>query len=206
MTEVEFRDELRPFGVEERPLAYWGMLLTMAVLATTYAALYFTYVYIRVATVDWPPAGIDPPGLDLAGASAAALALSVVPMWWASRREVAGGMTGLRLGLVLALVLAGAHLGLVAADWARADFTVSTHAYGSLFFVLPGFHASIFAIALVMGVVLLLMSLKGHVGPERHIGMRSLAIFWFTLVGGGLGVLAVVYLLPHVWPTAQVGS
>jgi cytochrome c oxidase subunit III len=206
VTEVEFRDELRPFGVEERPLAYWGMLLTMAVLATTYAALYFVYIYVRVATVEWPPPGIDPPPLELAGLSAAALALSAGPMWWATRREVAAGMVGLRIGLGLALGLAGAHLSLLALDWSRAEFTVATHAYGSLYYVLPGFHASILAIAMLMGAVLLLMSFKGHVGPERHIGMRSLAVFWFTLVGGGLGILAVVYLLPHLWPTAQIGS
>jgi heme/copper-type cytochrome/quinol oxidase subunit 3 len=206
MTEVPFTDDLRPMGVEERPLAYWGMLLAMAVLVTIYAALYFSYVYIRVATVEWPPGGFERPPLGLAGLSALALAASAVQMWWATRAEALGGLRGLRLGLVLGMALAFVHLGLLQADFARAPFAVSDHAYASLYYVLPGFHAAVLAHAFVMAAVLLAMAFKGHIGAERHIGMRSLGLFWYVTVGGGLGVLAVVYGLPHLWPTAQVGS
>lgn len=206
MTEVGFRDELRPAGVEERPLGYWGMLLALAVLATTYVALFFSYVYIRIGTVDWPPAGIEPPPLGRATLSALLLLASTAPVLWASRREAAGGIVGLRVGLAAGVVLAGLHLGLLQVDLLEAPFGVADHAYGSLFYVLPGIHATVLGLALVMALVLLAMSVKGHVGPERHIGMRSLRAFWYVTVGGGVGTIAVVYLVPHVWPTAQVGS
>ena len=55
LTEAPFISRRRPEGVETRPLGWWGTVLLAAVLATTYAALYFTYVYLRVSSVHWPP-------------------------------------------------------------------------------------------------------------------------------------------------------
>jgi hypothetical protein len=74
VTESPAASALRPVGVEQRPAGWWGMVLAVMVIATTYAAMYFTTVYIRVSVERWPPEGVAPPALDLAGLSAAARA------------------------------------------------------------------------------------------------------------------------------------
>lgn len=202
MTETSFTTRRRPEGVEARPMGWWGTLLLAAVLATTYAAMYFTYVYVRVASMDWPPAGIEPPPLGLAALAALALAVSALPLWWASRTEVARALGSHRLGLVAAIGLAMAHLWLLSVDWARAPFALGTHAYASLYYVLPGIHATILAIGVLMALVLLALSWHIEAAALLHVGTRSLGLYWYVSVVGGLGLLAVVYLIPYVWRAA----
>lgn len=203
MTEVDFITRRRPEGVEARPMGWWGMVLLVMVIATTYGALYFSYVYVRVATFEWPPAGIAPPPLGPPAWSAAALALSALPVAWAARGEAARQLTHHRIGLVAAVALAAAHFAILLGDWAAQPFGVDEHAYGSLYYVLPGIHASLLGIGVVMALVV--FALSWH--PEtslRHVGTRSLALYWYMVAAGGVLLLAVVYVTPHVWREAMV--
>jgi cytochrome c oxidase subunit III len=202
LIEERFISRRRPEGIETRPMGWWGTVLLAAVLATTYAALYFTYVYLRVSNVDWPPEGIDPPALGLAGLSALALAVSALPVRLSLQAERARALIAYRLVLVAAVALGGVHIALVIADWLRVPFAVDEHAYGSLYFVVPGFHLTLVGIGLAMALVLLLLSWHEEATAMLHIGTRSLTLYWYVTVVGGLGVLAVVYIIPHVWRVA----
>lgn len=194
-------DLRRPEGVETRPLGWWGMLLTAAVVITTYAAMYFTYAYVRVASESWPPAGIDPPDLTLPGLALASLVASAVPMGWAARAAAARTWGSTRLALVATLVLGGLHVGLVMADWAGQAFAVDTHVYGSLYYVLPGIHAVVLGIGMLVAAVLTALTWSGAATAPGmvHVGTMSLRVYWYAVVIGGVVLLAVVYGLPHVW-------
>lgn len=191
--------DLRPEGVEQRPMAWWGMVLTVMVMATSYGALAFSYVYIRVGVDRWPPEGIEPPALAVPVLSVACLAASALPMWWAGRRERGSDLAGMRLGLVGALALGGGHAGLLVADLAGAGFGAGVHSYASLYYVVPSFHLFTFALAWIFAAVLVALTFHRGAADQRHVGLRTLALYWYFLVVGGLGVLAVVYLVPHVW-------
>lgn len=186
-------------AVEPRPLAWWGMMLTIAVTATMYAAMYFSYVYIRIGVTRWPPEGLDPPALGLPTLSVAALLASAVVLW-AGLRPSRGGLGTERVGLTAALLLAGSHVGLVLVDWGRAGFAVDVHAYAALYYTLPAIHFAALAIAIVMAAVHVALSFRPAELPRRGIGLRALAAYWYFLALGGTGLLAVVYLTPHVWP------
>lgn len=186
-------------AIEPRPLAWWGMMLTVAVMATMYAALYFSYVYIRIGVTRWPPEGIDPPALGLPALSAAALLGSAVVLW-AGLRPSRAGLGPQRLALTGGLLLAGAHIGLVLLDWGRAGFAVDVHSYAALYYTLPAIHFSALAIAMLMAAVHLVLSFRPAEMPRRGVGLRVLQAYWFFLALGGTGLLAVVYGTPHVWP------
>lgn len=186
--------------IEARPLGWWGMMLTIPVMATMYGAMYFSYVYIRVGVTRWPPAGLDPPVLGLPALSAGALVASAVVLWAGLRRSSRAALAAERLGLTGALLLAGAHIALVLLDWGRAGFGVAVHSYAGLYYVLPSIHFSSLAIAMVMAAVHLALSFRPTDLPRRGVGLRALEAYWYFLAIGGTGVLAVVYLTPHVWP------
>lgn len=192
----------RPEEVEARPTSMWGMLLLCAVVLTAYAAMYFTYVYVRVGSEDWPPAGIDPPGLSLAGLAALALVASAAPVAWAARGAHAGGWVAVRAGLGAAIVLAGAHIGLLVADWMAQPFPVDEHAYASLYYVLPGIHAVIVGLGALVAAVVAALTWHEEGPPMVIVSMKSLRLYWYTGVLGGVLLLAVVYVLPHVWREA----
>lgn len=187
-------------AVEPRPLAWWGMMLTIAVVATMYAAMYFSYVYIRIGVGDWPPAGIDPPAIGLPALSVGALLSSAAVLWAGLRRARQGDLAGERLGLAAALALAGAHVGLLLLDWTRAPFSIDAHSYAALHFGLPGIHLVAFGIGMFMAAIHLALSFRPVPLPRRPIGLRALGAYWSFLAFGGTALLAVVYLVPHVWP------
>lgn len=188
--------------VEARPLAWWGMMLTIAVVATMYAAMYFSYVYIRISVGSWPPEGIERPALGLAALSAAALLASAAALRTGLRGSRRGAALTERAGLAAALLLAGAHVGLLLADWGRAGFGVAVHSYAALFYTLPGIHLAALSIAMLMAGVHLALSYRPIDLPRRPIGLRALGAYWYFLAIGGTALLAVVYLTPHVWPEA----
>lgn len=187
-------------AVEPRPVAWWGMVLTLLVVVTSYAALYFSYVYIRVGVERWPPPGTPPPPLDLAAPSVGALLLGAAVLGVALRRSAALGSGMERTGLVVATTLGTVHVVLLYADWQRAPFAVTDHSYAALFYVLPQIHAVVVGLALVMAVVHLLLSFRPQDLPRRAVGLQGLATYWSTVAIAGTLLLAVVYLLPHAWP------
>lgn len=186
--------------VEPRPLAWWGMMLTIAVVATMYAAMYFSYVYIRIGVGGWPPAGIDPPGLGLPALSVGALLSSAAVLWAGLRSARRGDLAGERLSLAAALALAGAHVGLLLLDWTRATFSIDVHSYAALHFGLPAIHLVAFGVGMFMAAIHLALSFRQSPLPRRPIGLRVLGAYWSFLAFGGTALLAVVYLVPHVWP------
>jgi cytochrome c oxidase subunit I+III len=192
----------RPEEVEARPTSWWGMLLLCGVVITAYAAMAFTYVYVRVGSQDWPPAGIEPPELGLPALSVLALVASAVPVGWAARRAPAGAWATVRVALVVAILLAGLHIGLLIADWAAQPFTVDQHASASLYYALPGIHAVIVGLAAVIAAVVVALSWHEEGPPMVVVSLKALQPYWFTGVIGGVLLLAVVYVLPHVWPEA----
>lgn len=192
----------RPQEVEARPTSWWGTVMLSAVVITAYAAMYFTYVYVRVGTADWPPAGVEPPELVVPGLAALALLATVVPMAWAARRAHAGGWTAVRIGLVAAILLAGAHGGLLIIDWTAQPFGVDQHAYGSLYYVLPGIHLCVVGFAVIVAAAVVALTWHPEGPPMVVVSMKSLRVYWYTGVLGGLLLLAVVYLVPHVWQEA----
>lgn len=192
----------RPEGVEARSMGWWGTLLLAAVIITSYAGMYFTYIYVRVSNEAWPPAGIDPPELGLAGLAAVALLASAPAVAIGTRRAAVRGWVGVRIALVAALLLGGAHVGLLIADWVAAPFSVDTHAYASLYYALPGIHAVVVVIGMLIAAVLAALTWHADGPALVYVGATCLRVYWYTAVLGGVGLLLVVYVLPHVWREA----
>lgn len=191
-------------GWREREVArgstsWWGMVLALMVLATTYVAMYFAYVYVRVGVERWPPEGIDRPSLELAGLSVAALVASAAALAAGLWRLPAREDLRERLGLAGTLLLGAAHVALLWADWLDFGVPVGTHAYVSLYYLLPAVHAVVVVLGLLFALTLLAMPVAPAV-VRREVGLRCLQIYWGLVVVAGVVLLAVVYLLPYVWP------
>lgn len=197
-----------PEALAERPTGWWGALLTVAVLATIYAALCFSYVYVRVGHIGWPPEGLPKPALSVAAAGVLVLIGSGAAVASAHRVETGdtraqrGG--ALRARLALGIVLGAAHAVLLVLDWGRTPLDPGAHAYASLFYVLPGLHLALLGAGAVAAAIVLVLSWRVESGPLVSTGVRGVAMYWYALAVGGTVLLAVVYLVPYVWPTAEM--
>src|SRR4051794_5135694 len=127
-----------PTDARVSPLAV-GVIVWLASELMFFSGLFAAYFTLRVKTHPWPP-----PDVELATARAsiatAVLIVSSVTMHFATtasrRRDRAGAAKWLSLTLVLGLLFI-ANQGL---EYVQSTFSISSHAYGSMFFLMTGFH------------------------------------------------------------------
>lgn len=172
-----------PLGQEDRATPWLGMIVALASWAMMFAALFLSYVLLRVQQRVWPPLGTPalPVMFGLVNtvvllASSGALAYSVAQMRKLYyRRFIAGLWAAIALGagfLLLQLSLwqrmheAGLSLGAI---------------FGSIFYVLTWFHA--FHIVAGLGALLWLAygAARHRYGPDRQVPVMLVSAFWHFL-------------------------
>lgn len=170
-----------------------GMVLFIASETMFFGALFGAYFTLRGETAVWPPAGAR---LDLVEMSIATAILlgSSVPAHLAAHALRDGAPAAAVRRLLLAAVMGVAFLGLKLHDWATAGFSVASHAYGTIFFTLTGFHA----LHMVAGIILLAgLAAKvagGHLRPETG-GADAVIYYWHFVDAVWLAVFSTIWLI-----------
>ena len=167
-------------------VARFGMVLVIVVEAMTFAGLISAFLSIRTSLDFWPP--LDQPRYPVVATAinTAVLLASGVTMllfMWQYRKPDASVPT-LTLLLVVTLALGGLFLGLQGIEWVRLigyGLTVTSSSYGSIFYVLIGFHA-IHVLTAVLCLALVTVSLLTRQFPRRSGGMEAASIFWYFVV------------------------
>ncbi|MDP8956007.1 MAG: heme-copper oxidase subunit III [Actinomycetota bacterium] len=206
-TEAPARPELptHPVGVSGgRTTGFWGMVMLILTEAMLFAVLLFSYLYLRFQNApQWPPPGIRKPDLFLVAIMTPILLLSSGPMHWADTGIRKGKVWRLKLGLFLTFVMGAAFLVLQGIEYQAIlteEFTPRTHAYGSLFFTITGFHGVHVAVGLLMTLWLQVYAWRGRFTAERHLAVENVALYWHFVDVVWVFILGTLYLSPYVWP------
>jgi heme/copper-type cytochrome/quinol oxidase subunit 3 len=154
-----------------------GMVLFLISEFFLFGSLFWTYYYLRAETAIWPPAGVDL-RLTFAVVNTVVLLSSSLSVWWAGRQVRLGRQSGLIAGLALTVALGVAFLGITIFEWTHESFRPWSHAYGSIFYTLTGFHA-----LHVFGGVMLLLSLlvrsaKGLISSTNYKALEIGSLYW----------------------------
>lgn len=103
------------------------------------------------------------------------------------------------LGLAATIALGITFLGCQANEYYQAyslhGLTLNSGAYGSLFFILTGFHGAHVTIGTTMLIVILGRSLLGHFSPDNHFGFVAAAWYWHFVDVVWLLLFVFVYWL-----------
>jgi cytochrome c oxidase subunit I+III len=177
-------------------VATWGMGLAILFVAIAFSSLLLSYFYLRLVNPQWPPPGIDDPGLLAAALAAGLLAVSTVAVYGALRRVRAGDQPGFVGGLILTLVLALAGVVVQFREITGMDFGATTHAYGSIFHTLAGFLGVLAVGGMVMVAMAAYWAIRGQYTSRRHATVANIARFWTAAVVIWLGGFATLYLGP----------
>lgn len=178
---------------------WWGMWSVIATEAALFAYLLFSYFYVGAqATGPWPPAG--PPEITLASAGTVVLLLGSVTMWWGERGIRAGRQGQLLIGLAASVALALAFLALEGTEWSRKDFSLSSGAYGSLYFTVTGFHMLHVVAGVVMLLMLVVWTALGYFGARRHSTVSIAVMYWHFVAAVWVAVFLGLYVAPQLAP------
>ncbi len=165
-----------------KPAALWGMLILIASETTLFGCFIGTFFYLRFRTAQWPPAADPSPEVLLPALVAGLLALSSIPMQFASHAVHAGRLGRARLMLVVALLIQCGYFA-----WEMHDFRdqiardpISTDAYSSIHYVLLGAdHAHVWA-GILFNVWLLWKLSKG-LTMYRLNATQAITWYWHAV-------------------------
>jgi cytochrome c oxidase subunit 3 len=180
---------------ERTPLLTVGTVVWLASELMFFSGLFATYFTLRAASTGaWPPLGVD---LNVAtsGAFTLGLVASSGTMQLAVRAIARGRLPAFRGWIVATFVLAGAFVANQAHEWLTLDFSISSHAFGSCFYVMTGFHGLHVVGGMVAMVLLLGRAGSGRFGAAETPAVEMVSYYWHFVDVVWLGMWATLFLL-----------
>jgi cytochrome c oxidase subunit 3 len=179
-------------------VGWWGMMCLIATEASLFAYLLFSYFYLAVQYgTAWLPE--RHPSMRLALPDTLVLLLSSVAVWWGERGAIQGrrgqNLSGLSIAIALGVVFVGVQL----FEWSGKPFGVASSSYGSLYFIITGFHMAHVIVGLGVLLALLGWSAAGYFGPRHHTPIMIGSIYWHFVDVVWLAVFSTFYLTPYLW-------
>lgn len=139
-----------------------GTIVFLASECMFFSGLFASYFTLReISTGPWPPPDVHLPVVR-AGIFTTLLVFSSVTMQLAVRAIARGNKDAFRRWVIATAILGIAFIGNQAVEWMEAPFSASSHAFGSLFFTMTGFHG-----AHVTGGIIAMAVLLGRAGMSR---------------------------------------
>jgi cytochrome c oxidase subunit 3/cytochrome c oxidase subunit I+III len=172
------------------------MVLALTSDVSAFATLIAAYFYVRFVTSDtWPPPGDPLPKLLLSSIMTGLLVVSVAPMALADLGLKAGSRPRVVLGALAAALLGAGFVVLEVFEWAEElqGSWPTKNAYGSLFYLLTGYHVVHIALGALALLLLVVAALAGRVRSAHHVWIRVLALFWYSSVVVWVLLYATLY-------------
>lgn len=183
--------------VEERAwhtVPYLEMVFFLVSEAFMFGSLFWTYYYLRGKGPAWPPEGVEL-GMLLASVNTVILLTSSATMSWAARAIRQGNQVGLVTGLLATMLLGTTFLAITGWEWSHASFRPWSHAYGSIFFTLTGFHGAHVLGGVVLLLALLARALRRRFSPGRYLAVEVGGLYWHFVDLVWLGVFTTIFLI-----------
>ncbi|HUG92309.1 MAG TPA: cbb3-type cytochrome c oxidase subunit I, partial [Planctomycetaceae bacterium] len=187
------------FPTGSRSTAWWGMVCLVTVLATATATLLFSYFYIRLFSETWPQDGVAQPGLALPIVACLLLVGSAGSQFLAMRGFGRGEARSVQIGMGTTLALRTVFLALEWYHLASIEFSPSTNAYGSLFFVLS-WAVWLYVLAGLPINVAAQLRFSRDRDPRGFtaLAMQVAALYGYFVAAAGAVVFAALYVSPVV--------
>jgi len=186
-------EPLRPITLRAHPLVF-GVVLFLASELMFFGGMFAAYFDLRSQTARWPPANVH---LNLLESSIGTfiLALSSISMLYVTRSLQRNEIDHARYGLFGTIMLALVFLAIAIHGWGNNTFTVASHAYGSLFYTMTGFHALHVSAGIILLILLFFgISMRQFAGDDRA-GAEGVTYYWHFVFVVWLGIWATIYLI-----------
>jgi cytochrome c oxidase subunit I+III len=180
-----------------RSHAWWAMIVLMAVLASIFASLVFSYAYLALVNPGrWPRGDAMLPSLVWPGAAAIAAVAGGAAMAIASRVIASSGALSALTAAAVGLLMASVALDLV--GQVRAGLAPHRHAYDATVAAFITVQASVVAAASAMGVYTLARAWRGLVDTQRRVTFDNTRLLVYYAIAQGLVALAIVHAVPRL--------
>ena len=183
----------RELALRTHPLVF-GMVLFLASDLMLFGGFIAAYFNLKNLADAWPPAGVRLDGFS-AAIGTAMLAASSASMLFVTHHLARNRFALARLWLGGTILLGTAFVMLEVRDWATRPFRIDSHAYGSLFFVMTGFHALHVSAGILMLVSLFFGIRMAAFERDNRAAVEAIGFYWhfvflvWVMVWGALYVV-----------------
>ncbi len=166
----------KELALRTHPLVF-GLVLFLASDLMIFGGFIAAYFNLRGVANVWPPAGVT---LDETSGlvGTAMLALSSGSMLFVTHYLAQNKFALSRLWLGCSILLGTAFVLLSYHDWLARPFRIDTNAYGSLFFVMTGFHVCHVGAGVLLMVILFGNMQKAAFQRDQRAGAEAIGFFW----------------------------
>ena len=182
-------------GISNTKLAMWVYLGSDCLL---FGTLISTYLLLRHRSVGGPTP-LDVFDIPFTSVSSFVLLMSSLTMALAVSSIGRGDVRLNRIWLATTAMLGAVFVGGQVYEFTtfyREGLGYTTNIFGSAFYTLTGFHGVHVSVGIIMLMSLLVMSLRGNLGPERAEAVETIGLYWHFVDIVWIIIFTVVYLIP----------
>lgn len=166
----------RELALRTHPLVF-GLVLFLASDLMIFGGFIASYFNLRGLASVWPPPGVVLNETSAAVATAM-LAASSATMLFTTHFLARNRFTIARLWLGTTMLLGAAFVLLSFDDWLQVPFRIDSNAYGSLFFIMTGFHVCHVLTGVLLMTMLFFNMRKAAFQRDRRAGVEAIGFFW----------------------------
>jgi cytochrome c oxidase subunit 3 len=171
-----------------------GAVVWLASELMFFGGLFAAYFTLRSQAAAWPPRGVELETVTSATATIVLIASSGT-IHIAGRSLERGDRAGVLRWLVLTVALGALFLANQGREFLVNNFDISSHAYGSIYYLMTGFHG----LHVAAGLALLLVALAVLTGPgplpRRGPAVEAVTYYWHFVDVVWIGLFTTLFLI-----------
>ncbi len=189
--------KLPDFAFGSRTVLGWGTWGFIAIEGSIFAVLMASYLYGMNLADDWPPPRFAPPLLGFGIANTLLLLAMIVPNALCKRAAERLDLQPMQRWLGVLFALEFTFLLVRMFEFGALEVRWDDHFYGSMLWVMLGFHSLHVFSTLVETGLLLALSFRKGIRPHRFSDVADNAFFRYFAVWFWLPLFALIYLVPR---------
>ncbi|MBI1308437.1 MAG: cytochrome c oxidase subunit 3 [Proteobacteria bacterium] len=190
----------RGFGAGMVPLVLdlanrYGMIFFIVSEVMFFAAFFSAYFFLRMHNPEWPPANIKTLPIDLPVINTLLLLTSGATITMAHHSLLTNHRANATLFTFLTWQLGIIFLFCQGFEYHHAAYTISSGVYGTVFFMLTGFHGFHVLLGSLMLMFLHWRLTKGDFTRHNHFYFEGAAWYWHFVDVVWIGLFLFIYVL-----------
>ena len=184
-------------GLSHNKLMMWLFLGSECLL---FGALISTYMFAKSRLPDGEIGPSDVFDIPFTSVSSFVLLMSSLTMVLALSAMQRSNERGFRVWITTTALLGGTFVAGQVYEFTvfyNSGLGYTTNIFGSAFYTLTGFHGAHVSIGIIMLMSLLVMNLRGRLGPDRAESVELIGLYWHFVDIVWILIFTIIYLFPQ---------
>jgi cytochrome c oxidase subunit 3 len=183
----------RDLALRTHPLVF-GVVMFLASELMFFGSLLAAYFNLRASDSPWPPAGVTLDTLE-SSIGTGLLALSSLTMALTTHYIAKGATLVARLWLGATMLLGTAFELIALQGWIRAPFRIDSHAYGTIYYALTGFHFLHVAAGIILLGILFASMRMAAFERDNRAGVEAIGFYWHFVFAVWVLIWGTIYFV-----------